>query len=69
MILLRNVLIYFNEETKQRVVEQLCSKLAEGGHLLIGHAEVIQQKYLPLVQEAPSRYCYLPERAAGKGAA
>ena len=69
VILLRNVLIYFNEETKQRVVEQLCSKLAEGGHLLIGHAEVIQQKYLPLVQEAPSRYCYLPERAAGKGAA
>jgi chemotaxis protein methyltransferase CheR len=67
VIMLRNVLIYFNEETKQRVVEQLCNKLSDGGHLLIGHAEVIQQKYLPLVQEAPSRYRYQPGRVAGRG--
>jgi chemotaxis protein methyltransferase CheR len=69
VIILRNVLIYFNDETKQRVVEQLCSKLADGGHLLIGHAEVIQQHRLPLVQEAPSRYRYEPSRLGGRSAA
>jgi chemotaxis protein methyltransferase CheR len=69
VIILRNVLIYFNDETKQRVVEQLCSKLADGGHLLIGHAEVIQQHRLPLVQEAPSRYRYQPARVSARGAA
>lgn len=56
VIFLRNVLIYFNEETKARVVEQLCTKLTDGGHLIIGHAEVIRTNGLPLVQEAPSRY-------------
>ena len=63
VIVLRNVLIYFNEETKHRVLKQLCTKLADGGHLLIGHAEVIRQKSLPLVQEVPSRYRYVPECA------
>ena len=67
VIILRNVLIYFNEDTKQRVVHQLCSKLSDGGHLLIGHAEVIQQNRLPLVQEAPSRYRHLPGPAAEGG--
>lgn len=69
VIILRNVLIYFNEETKHRVVKQLCGKLAEDGHLLIGHAEVLQQKRLPLVQEAPSRYRHMPEHLANRGAA
>ena len=69
VIILRNVLIYFNDETKQRVVEQLCNKLTDGGHLLIGHAEVIQRHRLPLVQEAPSRFRFEPDHLTGRGAA
>lgn len=56
VIFLRNVLIYFNEETKVRVLTQLCELLKPGGYLLIGHSETIRQQGLPLQQEAPSRY-------------
>lgn len=69
VIFLRNVLIYFNEETKKKVVEQLCSKLTDGGHLIIGHAEAIRTTDLPLVQEAPSRYRHTASKALCKAPA
>jgi chemotaxis protein methyltransferase CheR len=56
IVFLRNVLIYFNEDTKQAALSNVCSKIAEGGHLLISHAESIRNKELPLTMEAPSRY-------------
>ncbi|MFE8709659.1 CheR family methyltransferase [Aeromonas allosaccharophila] len=56
VIFLRNVLIYFNEATKARVLSQLCGLLKPGGYLLVGHSEIIRQQDLPLEQEAPSRY-------------
>ena len=60
VIFLRNVLIYFNDETKARVLTQLCNLLRPDGYLLVGHSEIIRQQDLPLVQEAPSRYRCLP---------
>jgi len=39
VILCRNVLIYFDAPTRQRVVELFERKLVAGGHLLLGHAE------------------------------
>ncbi len=39
LIFLRNVLIYFNAETKRRVVERVIGKLRPGGWLFIGHSE------------------------------
>jgi chemotaxis protein methyltransferase CheR len=39
VILCRNVLIYFNDKTVQRVLEQFRHTLVEGGWLLVGHAE------------------------------
>ncbi|MCX7208483.1 MAG: protein-glutamate O-methyltransferase CheR [Proteobacteria bacterium] len=56
IVFLRNVLIYFNEDTKQTALSNVCSKIVEGGHLLISHAESIRNKELPLTMEAPSRY-------------
>lgn len=56
VIFLRNVLVYFNEATKARVLSQLCDRLKPGGYLLVGHSEIIRQQDLPLEQEAPSRY-------------
>ena len=66
VIFLRNVLIYFNDETKHQVIEQLCGKLILGGHLLIGHAETLPQSRFPLVQEAPSRYRLVRGQEPGK---
>jgi len=39
VILLRNVLIYFEVQTKREVVARLQSKLRRGGHLFVGHSE------------------------------
>ena len=39
VIFCRNVMIYFDQPTQQRLVTRLAAQLEEGGHLLIGHAE------------------------------
>ena len=41
VVFLRNVLIYFDLETKRGVVGRLSRVLAEGGHLFIGHSEAL----------------------------
>lgn len=39
VIFCRNVLIYFDHLSRKRVVESLYERLADGGYLLLGHAE------------------------------
>ena len=39
VILCRNVLIYFDQASRKRVVDTLYKKLARGGYLLLGHSE------------------------------
>lgn len=39
VVFLRNVMIYFNEDTKRQVVARLLSQLKPGGHFLLGHTE------------------------------
>jgi len=39
VIFCRNVMIYFDQETQQCVVDALVSRLVPGGYLFIGHAE------------------------------
>jgi chemotaxis protein methyltransferase CheR len=39
VILCRNVIIYFDLETKKRVIETFYDKLRPGGYLLLGHSE------------------------------
>jgi chemotaxis protein methyltransferase CheR len=41
IIFLRNVMIYFDQETKRRVVTRLLSLLRPGGHFLVGHSETL----------------------------
>ncbi|HEV7815576.1 MAG TPA: protein-glutamate O-methyltransferase CheR [Janthinobacterium sp.] len=39
VIFLRNVMIYFNGDTKRQVVARVLGQLKPGGHFLIGHSE------------------------------
>ena len=41
VVFLRNVMIYFDPETKARVVHNLLPRLKPGGHLFIGHSETL----------------------------
>ncbi len=39
VIFCRNVLIYFDNESRKRVIENFYDRLVDGGYLLLGHAE------------------------------
>lgn len=39
VILCRNVMIYFDQETRKKVIKSFHDRLVDGGHLLLGHAE------------------------------
>lgn len=52
MIFCRNVLIYFDRKTQNRVVSQMVDQLAPGGLLFLGHSESIAGHDLPIVQVA-----------------
>jgi chemotaxis protein methyltransferase CheR len=54
IIFLRNVLIYFDPPTKQRVIERLCESLRPGGLLFISHVESLHGIETPLVMIRPS---------------
>jgi chemotaxis protein methyltransferase CheR len=64
VILLRNVMIYFDTETKTRLVQRLVQMLRPGGYLITGHAETLNgiPTHLELVE--PSIY-RLPGRDGG----
>jgi len=56
VIFLRNVMIYFNAETKRQVVGRVLSLLKPGGHFCIGHSESLNDISDAVVQLAPSIY-------------
>jgi chemotaxis protein methyltransferase CheR len=41
VVFLRNVMIYFDQETKTKVVHNLLPRIKSGGHLIIGHSETL----------------------------
>ncbi len=41
VIFLRNVMIYFDQDTKRQVVSRLLSLLRPGGYFLVGHSETL----------------------------
>ncbi|AXA94436.1 protein-glutamate O-methyltransferase CheR [Massilia sp. YMA4] len=43
VIFLRNVMIYFNGDTKRQVVARVTSQLKPGGHFIIGHSETLNE--------------------------
>ncbi|MFQ3220601.1 MAG: chemotaxis protein methyltransferase CheR [Paraglaciecola sp.] len=56
LILLRNILIYFDSETKRNIIKKIVSRLKPGGYLFIGHAESIKEFSQGLILVTPSIY-------------
>ena len=56
LVFLRNVMIYFNNETKREVVARVISTLKPGGYFCIGHSESLNDISSALHLVAPSIY-------------
>lgn len=56
MVFLRNVMIYFNGDTKRLVSERVLQTLKPGGYLCIGHSESLNDINTSVEQIAPSIY-------------
>lgn len=56
VIFLRNVMIYFEQETKRRLVERLHGKLKSQGNFIIGHSETLNSVSDRFEVISPSMY-------------
>jgi chemotaxis protein methyltransferase CheR len=56
LVLLRNVMIYFSDETKRAVAARVATTLKPGGHFLVGHSETLNALGTGLDSIAPSIY-------------
>ena len=65
VILLRNVMIYFDDPTKKRLIARLADHLRPGGYLITGHADTVRELHGSLTQIHPSVYCRLPDETVG----
>ena len=60
VIFCRNVVIYFDRPTQEKLVNKFCGQLRTGGHLFMGHSETLNGLDVPLVQVCPTVYRYQP---------
>jgi chemotaxis protein methyltransferase CheR len=56
IIFCRNVIIYFDKETQERLMLKFCRYLQQDGYLFLGHSESLHGYNTPLVQVAPTIY-------------
>jgi chemotaxis protein methyltransferase CheR len=54
VVFCRNVLIYFDKPTQEKVINKLCAKLRPGGYFFLGHSESITDMKVPLKQVKPT---------------
>jgi chemotaxis protein methyltransferase CheR len=55
-IFCRNVIIYFDRATQERILQRLSNCLLPGGYMFVGHAETLHDMNLPLMPVAPALY-------------
>lgn len=56
MVFLRNVMIYFSDDTKRQVVQRVLATLKPGGYLCVGHSESLTHVLPGLNAVAPAIY-------------
>jgi len=56
VIFCRNVIIYFDKPTQERLLRKFYDHLGDDGYLFLGHSETIHGMRLPLVSAAPTVY-------------
>ena len=56
IVFCRNVLIYFDRQMQEKVINRLCSHLKTGGYFFLGHSESINGLNVPLKQLKPTIY-------------
>jgi len=56
IVFCRNVLIYFDRPTQEKLVNRLSRHMMSGGYLFVGHSESLHGMDLPLVQMATAIY-------------
>jgi chemotaxis protein methyltransferase CheR len=47
-VFFRNVMIYFDRETQEAVINKICRNLAPGGYLFVGHSESLAGLDIPV---------------------
>jgi len=55
-IFCRNVIIYFDRPTQERILKKLSHHLVPRGYMFVGHAETLHNMNLPLAPVAPALY-------------
>lgn len=56
VIFCRNVIIYFDKPTQERLLNKFCNQLVRGGYLFLGHSETINGLDVPLTPVASTVY-------------
>ncbi len=56
IIFCRNVIIYFDKPTQERLLNRFCEYLSPDGYLFMGHSETLLGMNVPLTQVAPTVY-------------
>jgi chemotaxis protein methyltransferase CheR len=56
VIFCRNVVIYFDKQTQERLLNRFTKYLIPGGYLFMGHSETLNGLNVPFVQVAPTIY-------------
>jgi len=56
IIFCRNVVIYFDRPTQERLLNKFCAHLASDGYIFMGHSETLNGLDVPLVMVHPTIY-------------
>ena len=55
-IFCRNVIIYFDRPTQERLLNRMSRQLVPGGYMFMGHSEALHNMDIPLTAVAPALY-------------
>jgi chemotaxis protein methyltransferase CheR len=63
IIFCRNVLIYFDRRTQEKILQKLTRHLVPAGYLFVGHAETLHDMDVPVAPVAPALYRKIDARS------